>query len=508
MAVSTLMAAEVVKWHLSGDGHVFLVHGRMQDVVHDAAVVSVGARFNPRDHWLDLLGRNQDPQRHKPENWANKPYAQSRVDERIWFFNVVGSQADRPRELADRLARLVEAIAESLQEASPGRLKPLVVVPVVGTQAGGLGSQRGRVLSLVLDELEAVARRTGVDVALVTPHRTMFSAAQHHRRERKTWALSATQLETAEHLGQLARAGELALFLGAGVSLSAGAPRWSELVKRLAETDTDADALTDPSLNVLDQAQLLDVGETSIGERVVKILEEAKRPSLAHVLLAGLECREVVTTNYDQLYEKAVASAGGRTNSVLPYEAATAGKSWILKMHGDVRDPKSIVLTRRHFVRYDAQLRPAGSMLQSLLLTRHVLVVGASLNDDNVLRLIHEVDAFREKLDGKVGTVLDISGDVVRQRLWQRQFDWVALKQGPEEEEEAAPRNLEIFLDAVAAFAIDDAAWVLDPEFEGMLSDAEATVAEKFREVFADLPSDAKWAGLRCALESHGLGST
>lgn len=91
--------------------------------------------------------------------------------------------------------------------------------------------------------------------------------------------------------------------------------------------------------------------------------------------------------------------------------------------------------------------------------------------------------------------------------MWKRQFDWVALKQGLDEREEAAPRNLEIFLDAVAAFAIDDAVWVLDPEFEGMLSSAEAQVAETFRKVFADLPSGAKWAGLRGALQDHGLGT-
>lgn len=79
---------------------------------------------------------------------------------------------------------------------------------------------------------------------------------------------------------------------------------------------------------------------------------------------------------------------GGRpVTSVMPWRDATPGHPWILKMLGDVARPDSIVLTRRHFVRCDAATRPAGSMLQALLLTRHLLFVGASLNDDNVSRL-------------------------------------------------------------------------------------------------------------------------
>ena len=54
-------------------------------------------------------------------------------------------------------------------------------------------------------------------------------------------------------------------------------------------------------------------------------------------------------------------------------------------------------------MRFDA--RPAcGALLQSLLMTEHLLVVGVSLNDDNIVRLAYEVQAYRgaHKLEGHV----------------------------------------------------------------------------------------------------------
>lgn len=139
-------------------------------------------------------------------------------------------------------------------------------------------------------------------------------------------------------------------------------------------------------------------------------------------------------------------------------------------MHGDVARPDSIVLTRRHFVRYDAATRPAGSMLQALLLTRHLLFVGASLNDDNVSRLVHEVDEFRRDhgQTSPFGTFLDVDGTPARQELWSDQLRWISLP-GPTMEDRV--RVMVVFLDAVAAHATTDAPWLLDERFSGLLSD-------------------------------------
>jgi hypothetical protein len=88
------------------------------------------------------------------------------------------------------------------------------------------------------------------------------------------------------------------------------------------------------------------------------------------------------------------------------------------------------VLARRDFVRQEALARPLASVLEAVLLTRHLLIVGASLTDDTMLRLTHEVADFRaEHGAGKqpFGTVLDVEAAGVRQRLWTGELDRVRI---------------------------------------------------------------------------------
>ena len=153
---------------------------------------------------------------------------------------------------------------------------------------------------------------------------------------------------------------------------------------------------------------------------------KTERPALAHALLSTLRCREAVTTNYDDLYEQAVRARGGDVR-VPPIHRPQGVAQWILKMHGDLKERKSIVLTRSQFVRFMAISEPSGAVLQTMLLTKHLLVVGTSMTDPNVLRLIHEVSEYRaanrslnakEAPDADIfGTVLDISAEPAREQL-------------------------------------------------------------------------------------------
>jgi hypothetical protein len=258
--------------------------------------------------------------------------------------------------------------------------------------------------------------------------------------------------------------------MGTGVGVPAGLPTWGQLLRRLAEeAGVDTGAGFD-QLSPLDQAQYLNDAVPDLGKAVAKIIGEADVPSLGHNILAALGCREAVTTNYDSLYERAVEMQRGSRGvaDVLPWEQPSPGRQWILKMHGDVGRPESIVLTRQQFVAYDADTRPAGAFLQTLLLTRHVLFVGASLTDDNVVRLAYEVDRFRRlhELPGTLGTLLDVDKDDVRRRLWRDKVTWLTMAG---QDVLNRSRTLEIFLDAVAAYASSDTSWLLDERFGGLI---------------------------------------
>ncbi|MFZ5869880.1 MAG: SIR2 family NAD-dependent protein deacylase [Actinomycetota bacterium] len=258
-------------------------------------------------------------------------------------------------------------------------------------------------------------------------------------------------------------------------------------------------------LNVLDRAELIARQQPQVLRDVVADACDVSQHALSHALLSGLGCREVVTTNFDRCFELADADQHVR---VLPWEAPNPGAPWLLKMHGDVRHPESIVLTRGDFATYDARYRPAASVLQALILTRHVLFVGASMTDDNVLRLAYEVSRLRQDhhLSHQWGTVLDVGRSDAKRALYARDLAWVSFD-GESLQDRA--RQLEIFLDVVTCYATDDSSWLLDPDF-APLDPEGAQVARELRKLVPDIrrlaAHNPAWTRIAETLGRHGAG--
>ncbi|MFW5473144.1 SIR2 family protein [Knoellia sp. CPCC 206450] len=458
-------------------GHVFVVHGKIEQLTHDAAVIPVDGSLSFNRIWEPLLGQ---PWPTAPSTWSK---GWGRIDgAEQWLVQV----ADGDYSLVlERLSSAVDDVASQRLTPKGGRERPLVALPVLGIGRGGHRHEQGRVLKLLVDHLHGLAESTGLDFAIVTPEASVFAAAQYVRRTR---AVSQGIDRVATDIGNRARRDELALFLGAGTSMPAGLPSWKELVEQLAAEVPGADSEAFRALGATDQAELIQAtaGKT-FQQQVADIVRTAPRPALLHGLLAGLGVRNAVTTNYDRFYERAVEASERSMESVLPWASAVGSERWALKLHGDVERPDSIVLTRRHMVTYDAQNRPSAALLQSVLLTKHLLVVGTSLTDDNVLRLAHEVQAYRDHhrpdSHDRFGTQLDASegGDRLRARLWDGQLEWIYLG---DLGTDSPRRALELVLDRAGTYATRDASWLLDRRFAGLLGeDADRELADQAREL-------------------------
>jgi SIR2-like domain len=273
------------------------------------------------------------------------------------------------------------------------------------------------------------------------------------------------------------------VFFGAGVSAAAGLPTWEQLVDELAEA-SGLDGELRKGLTRLppqDSAALLarELGR----ERLEAYVEERFGPgcySLAHALIADLPVQEFVTTNYDPLVEQ-VARDIGRDIRVLPFEEAVPGAPWLLKLHGDSAHPESVVLTREEYLQFGDGRAALAGVLHSLLLTRHVLFVGTSMLDDDLIRIAHQVRSAVQ-VQGpssrrRNGTVLALREDPARARLWERDVETVAMASADTPAAEAA-RHLEVFLDLVGCLSTPPTGYLLDPAYRGMLDEGERALAD------------------------------
>jgi len=117
-----------------------------------------------------------------------------------------------------------------------------------------------------------------------------------------------------------------------------------------------------------------------------------------HEHLFKLDCRIVVTPNFDKIYETYVTQETQGTASVKDYfdtDIATAIKDSgrvILKIHGTIDNPSKIIFSRSDYASARSEYRDFYEILNALCLTHTFLFVGCGANDPDI-RLLLE-DAF------------------------------------------------------------------------------------------------------------------
>ncbi|OBA89089.1 hypothetical protein A5633_07960 [Mycolicibacterium elephantis] len=478
-------------------GHLFIVHGDLTAIACDAILIPTDAVFDITEAWqsLDL----------KPTTggWAGDTVVKVRANSReprIWLGNIgKASDATEFKEFVPVLQRFVERAVEDLESTERADWiypwpKWRLAVNVVGSGYGGARLRKGDLARGLVRALQELADEHDIDIILVTFRDKQYAAAQRARRQvvdpnalDRTWQFATRGLAAkARHLADLAIDNRLVLFIGAGVSAGAGLPTWKDLLTNVA-----ADAKVNPQyLKLLDKHDLRDWAtlidrkmgpDKDIREAVARVLCGSERYSLQHALLASLPSTEAVTTNFDQLFERA-SRVADRDLAVLPTHPRTSSTSWLLKLHGSVDNPPGMVLTRSDYLdmpRYHGALM---GLVQGLLLTRHMLYVGYSLSDEDFHDLVHEVRAARGSSEPGQATMLTLFDDPIQRELWQDDLNVITMSPERTPVPEAA-RELELFLDLIGFLSTTSASFFLDPTYDSLSEDEPSELRESLKKI-------------------------
>jgi len=194
------------------------------------------------------------------------------------------------------------------------------------------------------------------------------------------------------------------LFLGSGVSATAkledgtSLPDWPGLLESLSSLlPPDHQKL---ALEMVSQGSYLDAAQVitdyvdfaDFSKYMTSVFMTPKyRHSVVHECINDIDPKIVVTTNYDQIYEKYCDKVGEshshnvcRHTDGFALDSIRSNVRIILKAHGCISDVRNIVLSRASYFEARRKNPEFYSILNAVLLVNTVLFLGCGLSDPDI----------------------------------------------------------------------------------------------------------------------------
>lgn len=200
-----------------------------------------------------------------------------------------------------------------------------------------------------------------------------------------------TERELLNQYGQAVTAGNAALFIGAGLSLSSGYPSWVELLKEPRAAANIPDDLKDLPLAAQYFVEGTPGGREALEGHILARLGKASATlTSGYRELGRLPVDDIWTTNYDCLTEMAIPDISVVASDADLKERRRLGRRRVMKMHGSLttQEPPSWkappVITRRDYEEYEGKHPRLWAALRATYLTRSLLFLGFSFTDPNI----------------------------------------------------------------------------------------------------------------------------
>lgn len=200
------------------------------------------------------------------------------------------------------------------------------------------------------------------------------------------------------------------LFIGSGVSRnSVGAdgvtrPKtWADFLTEAAKSRNVLPRVQ-PYLSSHDYLTALDILRMGMQQQEYAALvrNEYQRPGYSHApihdAIYRLNCKIVLTPNFDKIYETYVAQVSRGTIVVKDYhfpqlaEYVRGDTYVVIKIHGSVDDHRKMIFGRKDYARARVENSLFYDILRALILTHTFLFVGCGIDDPDIRLVLEDIN--------------------------------------------------------------------------------------------------------------------
>lgn len=114
-------------------GHLFVLHGLIENFDYDAVIVPTDYRFDITSSWPEsVTGAHDDA---KPSDWP-RPFTRSATRAPVWFISVADERALSDEDLVRRVTDTLSEIAGTELAKADSRELLRIAIPVLGIGRG------------------------------------------------------------------------------------------------------------------------------------------------------------------------------------------------------------------------------------------------------------------------------------------------------------------------------------------------------------------------------------
>jgi len=177
------------------------------------------------------------------------------------------------------------------------------------------------------------------------------------------------------------------------------------------------------------------------------------KPSESHQKIKELDCKVVVTTNFDKIYDNLCNEHGYSVSTYMTPRMIISNlkttNNLIIKAHGSIDDIDNMVFTQSQYYQARTKYPNFYDVLRSLFLTNTVLFLGYSLSDPDI-NLVLETLTSVNTLGCPHYAVVKKGVPKELKDYWLKSFNIACLEYGPNFDN--LPENIESLLTEVLSY--------------------------------------------------------